>query len=301
MAMADLQFYHPQTLDEAFAFMSKSPETTKAAAGGTDLCLQIKEKQIDVDALVDLVPISELRSIQERNGSIVLGPTVTLNEVARHPLMHDHFPGLTEAAFSIGSPQIRNRGTLGGNIGRASPAGDCSVALLSLDGRIRLRRTGGTRVISLDEFFVGPGEHIGQRDELITEIILAPRPVQAGSSFLKLGRRKALVLAIAAVAAYVELDEKANIKEARIALGSLAPTPRRSPQAEGILRGARVSFEAFEAAGQAALEDISPIDDLRASAEYRKSVTPVLVRRALISAATRAGAILLSEEKRGDL
>ena len=144
---------------------------------------------------------------------------------------------------------------------------------------------------------MGPGEHIGQNDELITEIILPARPKQAGSSFIKLGRRKALILAIAAVAAYVELDESANIKEARIALGSLAPTPCRGYQAERVLKGAAVSFEVFEAAGQAVLADISPIDDLRAGSHYRKSVTPILVRRALISAAMREGAIVLNESR----
>lgn len=295
--MGEPKFYHPQNLDEALSFLDKEPQVTRVVAGGTDLFLQVREAQMNAKFLVDLSHIPELQFIQKQNESIVLGPTLTLNEIIRSQLLCDRFPGLIEAAKSIGSPQIRNRGTVGGNIGRASPAGDCSVALLSLNARTTLRNARASRTVPLTEFFVGPGSHMGQEDELISEITLPLCAKQSGSSFIKLGKRKALVLAIAAVAAYIELDENAKIKEVRLALGSLAPTPCRSFRAEEVLKGHLVSMGAFEEAGQAALADIRPIDDLRASAEYRKMVTPVLVRRALISAAERAGAIILSKPR----
>jgi CO/xanthine dehydrogenase FAD-binding subunit len=295
--MGELKFYHPRNLDDALSFLNQDPQVTRVVAGGTDLFLQVREKQIKAQFLVDLSHVPELQFVQKQNGSIVLGPTLTLNDVIRSQLLRDRSPGLIEAASSIGSPQIRNRGTVGGNIGRASPAGDCSVALLSLNARITLRSVRASRTVSLAEFFVGPGSHIGKEDELISEITLPICVKQSGSSFIKLGKRKALVLAIAAVAVYIELDENAKIKEVRIALGSLAPTPCRSFRAEEVLRGRLVSTGVFEEAGQAALDDISPIDDLRASAQYRKMVTPILVQRALISAARRAGAIILGKSE----
>ena len=293
--MGDPKFYHPQNLDETLSFLNREPQATRVVAGGTDLYLQVREKQIMAKFLVDLSHVTELQSIQKQNESVVLGPTLTLNEVIRSQLFRDRFLGLIEAASSIGSPQIRNRGTVGGNIARASPAGDCSVALLSLNARITLRNVRASRTVPLEKFFVGPGSHIGQEDELISEITFPICSKQSGSSFIKLGKRRALVLAIAVVAVYVEVGENAKIKEVRIALGSLAPTPCRSFHAEEILKGRLVSMQAFEEAGQAALTDVSPIDDLRASAQYRKLVTPILVQRALILAAGRAGAIILGK------
>jgi CO/xanthine dehydrogenase FAD-binding subunit len=292
--MGNLTFYHPRNLEEALAFLSQEPAATKVVAGATDLFLQVKESQGNTKYLVDLVGVRELQFIREGQETIDLGPTLTLNQAAQNPLLRTKFPGLAEAAIRIGSPQIRNRGTLGGNMGRASPAGDCSVALLCLGAGVTLRSARSTRMIPLAEFFQGPGRHAGQADELISEIILPVRPERSGSSFVKLGKRKTLILAVAAVAAYLELDENANIKEARIALGSVAPTPCRGPHAEKSLVGRPVSIRTFEESGQAALSDISPIDDLRASADYRRMVIPVLVRRALVLAAQRAGAILLS-------
>lgn len=292
--MGKLLFYHPRNLDDALSFLSQEPTVTKVVAGGTDLFLQVKENQVNVTYLVDLLRLPELQFIHEEQETITLGPNLTLNRVAQSPLLRSRFPGLIEAVSTIGSPQIRNRGTIGGNMGRASPAGDCSVALLSLGAGVTLTCARGTRMIPLSEFFLGPGLHAGQPDEVISEVILPVLPQRSGSSFVKLGKRKTLVLAIAAVAAYIELDENAIIKEARIALGSTAPTPCRGFHAEKTLVGRPVSTRTFEESGVAALADIRPIDDLRASAEYRKMVTPVLVRRALVLAGQRAGAMILN-------
>jgi len=292
--MGKLLFYHPRNLDDALTLLSQESSVTKVVAGGTDLFLQVKENHVNVKYLVDLLSVPELQFIHEQKETITLGPTLTFSQVVQSPMLRSRFPGLIEAVSSIGSPQIRNRGTVGGNIGRASPAGDCSVALLGLGAQVTLRGARGTRMIPLIEFFLGPGLHTGHTDEVISEVILPVFPQRSGSSFVKLGKRKTLILAVVAVAAYIELDENAKIKEARVALGSTAPTPCRGLHAENTLIGRPVSTRTFEESGQAALSDIRPIDDLRASAEYRKMVTPILVRRALVLAAQRAGAIILN-------
>lgn len=293
--MRELTFYHPHSLEEALECLARDPEATKVVAGGTDLYLQVREKQVDAKFMVDLSHIPELHFFRDEAGGTTLGPTLTFAELMQNQTLCRRFPGLVEAAGRIGSPQVRNRGTVGGNIGRASPAGDCSVALLSLGAEVTLRSLKEQRTVPLSEFFTGPGSHIGRPEEVITEIRLPAWAGRSGCSFIKLGKRKALILAIAAVAAYVELDEKSRVRLARVALGSLAPTPRRSFSAEAALEGQPASMEAFVEAGQAALADIDPIDDLRASADYRREVTPVLVRRALSMAAECARSLDLDK------
>jgi CO/xanthine dehydrogenase FAD-binding subunit len=184
-------------------------------------------------------------------------------------------------------PQTRNRGTLGGNIANASPAGDTLPPLLTLDARVKLVSQGDERVIPLAEVLIGPGQTAIEPDEVLYSVSFSPMSESSGTAFLKLGNRKGMNIAVASVATAIHLTSDGEVDDVRIAFGSVAPTAVRSPQAESIIMGHPPGEELFEEAARAAMQDISPISDLRASAAYRRHAAAQLLRRALQSAVER--------------
>ncbi|RLB35493.1 MAG: xanthine dehydrogenase family protein subunit M, partial [Deltaproteobacteria bacterium] len=173
---------------------------------------------------------------------------------------------------------------IGGNLVSARPAADFPPSLLAYDARVVLKSRKGERQIPLDEFFKGPGETMAESGEILTRVVLPKSPEGAGSAYIKLGLRKALEISLVNVAAYLALDEGGAVREARIALGSVAPTPVRAPSGEQVLVGEKPSDALFAEAGKRAVADTSPIDDFRASAAYKRDMVKVLTRRALSQA-----------------
>ncbi len=262
-------FYQPLTVEEAITYLAK--ENTMACAGGTNLYVDRKHgKFLDRD-YVSLDKLQELKQVEEKADGWHIGSMVNFARAEKLEI-----PGakcFSLAAAQVGAPQIRNRGTVGGNIISASPAADSVPALMALDAKVVLKSMSGERVVALSEFMKGPGKTDLKPGELMTEIIL---PSGKGCSvFSKAGKRNALAIAICNQAVYME-TENSKITEVRVALGSVAPTAVRAYRAEELLKGteeAALDCGEFKAAlKEALLKDICPIDDVRASKEYRQSV-----------------------------
>jgi len=274
----DLDYLAPTTVDEAIAL--KAMPGTAWLMGGTDLLPQMRAGRKAPERLVDLKRIPGLHEIREvADGGLSIGAAVPLADIETHPGVLDRFPLLAECAKTVGAWPLRQRATLGGNLCNASPAADTAVALLVLDAEVKVASTAGRRSIPIREFFLGPGQAAIHPGELVTEIVLPGAAAGFRGSYLRLSRRKGMDLATVGV-----LVGKSNgtlPARWRVALAAVAPTPLRLRAVEELLeaKGAAVACEAAEAARVAC----RPITDLRGSAEYRREMVSVLVRRGVES------------------
>jgi carbon-monoxide dehydrogenase medium subunit len=276
----------PTSLKEALTILHENPEISPLA-GGTDLLIQIKESQRPVLAVMSLKRVQEVHEFTS-NGWLSIGSSVTVGDVARDPRVQQEFTALAASAGLIGSVQIQNMATVGGNICNASPSADTAPALLALDAKVVLASVQGERTLPLDEFFLGPGKTVLQPGEILRSIQLAQLEAHSGSFYYRLTPRACMDIAVVGAAAMLSLDERGMIQKARIALGAVAPTPIRAYKAEIDLIGEAPSDELFSQAAEVAMGESSPIDDLRASAEYRRHLVKVLTQRALRQALARA-------------
>lgn len=261
-------FYQPKTVEEALALKARLGTAARFLAGGTDLVVMMKKGRLTLEEVVDLSRLTELSETRDEGETLYVGALCAHRTLETWPI-----PVLADAARRVGGPQIRNRGTVGGNVGTASPAGDVSVALLALDAEIELLSLRGLRTMPLREFFHGVGRTAIAPDELIAGFRFR-RPLQ--SAFYKNGKRNSV--AISVVCAGVALDPDGN---PAIALGSVAPTPLRLLKTEAFLRERGIDPETVQEAGRLASEEVSPITDHRASAEYRRAVAGIAVTRLL--------------------
>jgi CO/xanthine dehydrogenase FAD-binding subunit len=276
----------PQTLDEALSLLSDPGG--QPIAGGTDLIPVMQAGRLHPRRVMDLSRLSALRGVAQDDGGVVrIGALTTHAQLEALAWLWERATVLAESARSVGGVQTRQRGTVGGNLVHASPAADVALALLALEAQVTLRSLRGTRRVRLKEFLTGPGQTVRHDDELLTEVTFALPDLASGSAFFKLGKRSAMVIAVVSVAAVITLAE-GLIRDARIALGSVAPTVVRASQAEAMLRGRTPDELLFRQAGEIARQEAQPIDDFRASAEYRRRMVAVLTRRALEKAYARA-------------
>ncbi len=283
--MTGLGYFQPQTVEEAVNFLGKHPDTAKILAGGTDLFVKMKGRTIRPlpEVLVDISRIKSLREIAVEQGWLRIGPLLCHREISESALIKEKAAVLARAAGEVGSPQIRNRGTVGGNVMNASPAADTVPALLVLDAQVQIRGPEYGRVLALSDFFTGPGTTALLPGELIEAFKVRPIAPEEGTAFLKIGRRKALIISITNGAVWLRV-EKGMIAAARIALGAVAPTPVRLEQVEKWLAGKPAGAQVFAEAGSMASKMISPIDDVRGKAVYRRSLAKVIVARCLQTA-----------------
>ncbi len=265
--------------------MEKGP-TSRILAGGTDLLVQSRSEKVIFTHLIDLKGVEGLSSIRLLDGKIAIGALTPIGEVHKSELVRAMFPVLADACGQLGSSQTRNKATIGGNLCNASPSAETACPLLVLDAAVKILGFKSVRVVSVHEFFVGPGQTVLGSGEIVKEIVIPFREGILGTSYQKLGRRKAMEIAIANVAVAVTRKENTCL-ESRIALGAVAPVPMRALKAEAILRGAPWTEEALEEAAMSAAEACQPISDIRASEWYRRKMVRVLVRRALRSAWNR--------------
>lgn len=290
MLLPKFEYHEPLTVDEACRIMGELGRSAKLLAGGTDLIVNMKKKVLSPSHVVSLSGIADLKELDSANGTVKIGACLTASEIAQSETILKSFSALSKGAGSLGSPLIRNLATIAGNLASARPAADFPPALLAYDGQVVLVKSSGERIVPLADFFKGPGQTVMEPDELLTQIILPKPPAGSGAGFIKLGVRKTLEISLTNVAAYLALDQDGSIKTARVFLGSVAPTPLRSPSAEKVLTGERPAEALFEKAGEAAAGDSKPIDDFRASAEYKKAMVAVLTKRALNMAFKEANA-----------
>jgi CO/xanthine dehydrogenase FAD-binding subunit len=271
-------YYKPTELSEALSLLATDGAKAWPVAGGTDL---VTEKDPRVEVLVDISTL-DLSYIKPTSQGIVIGATTIFSEIESSSLLEKNpYRILACAASLVGTPQIRNMGTIGGNICRPSPCADTAPVLLVLDAMIHVVGPKGQRQIQISDFFKDVAQDALEHGELVTEIHLPPFPVRTGASFIKKGRVAVGDLSLASVATCVILDDQDRCKEVRIALGSVAPIPLRVKNAERILRNKKPESALFEEVAAAASEEIKPISDVRASAEYRRVLSRTLVERAL--------------------
>lgn len=280
MISKNIDYIAPENVTEALDLMSEYAQTASVLAGGTDVIPRLRAGTLKPGYLIDLrkLPIDHLEIEGNR---VRLGARLTQADVLASSDILTLFPALGEACQVMAGPSIRNRATLGGNIVNASPAADCVPPLLIYDAEVVLEKVTSQRVVPLDEFFLGPGETVIQAEELLTEIRIPIPHVGTGSKFIKVGVRNAMAIAVASVAIRLSFNGDMKIQKARIALGSVAPTPIRAYSAETLLEGERPTELLFKLAANEAEASASPISDLRANKDYRKRMVNVLVKRCL--------------------
>ncbi|NMF89402.1 FAD binding domain-containing protein [Aromatoleum petrolei] len=273
----------PQSLDEALGILQQDEVTI--LAGGTDLMPQTKAGRIGFKpTLMNIGRVAGLKGVTLDGQHLRIGALTTISELLRDPLIAQHAPVLAEACDHFASDQIRNAGTLGGNINNASPAGDTLVPLIVLDAEVELasKPNGSvtTRRMPLAEFFTGPGRTKRAANELLTAVrIPLPKPGHV-ARFYKFGTRPALDISTISIG-IAGIKRDGALTDTRVAFGAVAPTPVRAPRTEAALEGRRLNAEAIEAAADAARDEVSPIDDVRASAWYRKELIHNMTRRML--------------------
>ncbi len=269
-------------LEDALDALATSGERARVVAGATDLMLELQRKvRRGVDVLVDVTRISGLDQVTlDADGWVHVGPLVTHNQAVVSPVLRRYGFPLAQASWGVGSPQIRNRGTIAGNLVTASPANDTIVPLMALGAQVTLRSTRGERTVPLAEFYTGVRRTVMMPDEMLTDIAFPAMRANQRGVFLKMGLRQAQVISVVSAAAVLTFDGDV-VEDARITLGAVAPTIIRAPEAEAVLKGRRLDEEVIAQAARLAAEAARPIDDLRASADYRRRMVEVLVKRGL--------------------
>jgi carbon-monoxide dehydrogenase medium subunit len=275
--MRHYQYFKPKSLQEVWELKEKIPDA-RFIAGGTDVMVGIRNGEINPFALLSLRSLPGLDSI-EVSETTRIGALTTITDLIHHPALNAKFPILVQAAKELGSPQIRNVATIGGNLCNCSPCADMAPPLLVLEAKVRLQSSRGSRVIPLQEFFVGPKESGLAPHEILTDILLEPVSHDAKAIYLKKGRMR-MDLAVVSVALLVEMEVKKCLK-ASIAVGSAAPVPLRLKKVEEIIEDTTLSPNIISQAQKLASESITPITDIRGSAEYRREIVGIYVKRAL--------------------
>ena len=280
--MRAFDYIRTGTIDETCSALAQYAPDARILAGGTDLLLELRRPDSKLpEVVIDISFLKKFDTIDSVDGSVCLKPLATHTQLLRSSILHQHAPLLAAAASLIGSPQIRNRGTVGGNIMNAAVCADTIPPLVALGARVTLESKRGSRQMGIDELIVRPYATIARPDELLTEIRFQKLSRKARSAFIKLGRRNALSIARLSVAAVIEQNTQGEIVDARIAPGAAFSKWGRAGEAEKMLIGEKPSEELFAAAGQKVSELMIAETGRRWSTEYKEPVVAVLVRRAL--------------------
>jgi CO/xanthine dehydrogenase FAD-binding subunit len=286
--LPDFDYVSFTDLGETLNFLTLYGDESKVIAGGTDLLIKLSAGEAKANYVVNLLNIAEFSQIETHDDRISIGPTATHTELEYSPILNKFAPVLCRGAGVIGSPQIRNQGTIGGNIGNASPAADTVPALMVLNSRIKVISKRGERWVPVADFFVSPHETILASDELIGEIEVEKLPENTLFSFQRVARRRAMDIAQMSVAVILFMDDEGDrIREARIAPGSVTPTPVRISEAEKILEGKPATEEIIELAAMEVSNRAIDETDLQWLPEYKKPALKGLVIRAINDALRR--------------
>ena len=281
--MPRFEYLRPGSLDEALALLADTAQGgCRVYAGGTDLMPKLKKRLLDVPrAVVDLKGVAGLDRISYSDtDGLSIGALATIAQVAANEVVNAKYPALAQGAANIASTHIQNRGTIVGNICSALPSADSAPALLALNAQVRCVGPQGQRLVPLVEFFTGPSATSLAPGELVSEILVPPAPAGQTGVYFKLSPRARMDLAVVGVAVVGTLAG-GQVSDVRIGLGAVAPTPIRAGEAEAGLAGKELTGQARQEAAQAAAAQAKPIDDHRASADYRRLMVEVLVRRGL--------------------
>ena len=282
MLLPKFEFHEPGSVGEACEILAVYGAKAKLIAGGTDLMVNMKKKIVAPQHLVCLSKIASMHAIEAKDSRVVIGGRYTVAELTVDKLVEEKLGALRAGARALGSPLVRNRATIGGNIGSARPAADLPPSLIAYGATVLLESSRGNREVLLGKFFKGPGFTVLDLGEVLTEVrVPVPRDGE-GAGYMNLGVRKAQDCNVVNVASFIALNDKdGRIAKARIVMGSVGPIPLRAPSAEAVLMGEKPGESLFLKAGEAARQDCTPIDDFRGAANYRKAMVGVLTKRTL--------------------
>jgi carbon-monoxide dehydrogenase medium subunit len=291
--MHKFTYVAPRTLNEAISMYESRNGRAKYIAGGTDVLVKMKEGKLAPDCLISLKHIiaQDRPFLNTESGELYIGAFMTHRSIERSPLVQHRYPILHDAVKNIGSVQIRNVATIGGNLVNAVPSADGAIPLIALDGKAHIYGPKGYRLVELARFFLGPGQCDIQGAEILTEIIIPPLAPRTGGAYTKHGRREAMELPMLGVGVLVSLEpDLATCAKARICLGVAAPIPFRPREAERYLTGKPVTADTLSEAGRIAAGESRVRDSIRGVAWYRREMVGVLVKRMGLLALERAKA-----------
>jgi carbon-monoxide dehydrogenase medium subunit len=283
--MEAFDYMRPTSVADACALLREAGGTARPLAGGTDILVQMREGKLRPAALVSLRDVPGLRSVRrEQDGGLTIGAATRLIDVETSPdVLRDH-AALVEAASWIGSVQVRDRATIGGNLCNAAPSADTAPILIAYGSSVTISDGRDERTLPLEDFFTGPGETVLEPGELLTAISVPPAPAHSHAKYYKTFRSAMDCCTVGVAVLVVFAPDSKVVEEARVVLGAIAPTPIRAPRCEEMLRGKELDSALMASVGALAAEEARPIDDVRASAEYRRVLAEVLTKRALAAA-----------------
>ena len=277
--MQQFQFYSAKSTAEALSYLADKGARCKIIAGGTDLIPTLRLEAIHPEYVLNILEVESLGGIKQEDPFVRIGPTTTFAEMEESEILHRHFPMLVQAAASVGGPQIRNRGTIGGNIANGSPAADVLPAVLALDGELELQsKTRGIRMLPLAEAVEAPYKTRLMADEMLTGIVIRKLGKGTRSVFEKLGRRNAMARARMNLSIVLQLDPQERVKDLRIVPGAVMPAARRMRRAENILVGEKPESSLIEASVEALAEEMVQVAGVRGSTGYKVPVLKNKVR-----------------------
>ncbi|WP_331445813.1 xanthine dehydrogenase family protein subunit M [Natranaerobius thermophilus] len=292
MILSEFDYLAPESLSEALNILDKADNEPCLLAGGTDVMIHLKEEEIKPQQVINLKQIPELNFIKEENGYIKIGAMTTFSTIEKSNLIQDRAKALAKACGEVGSPQIRNTGTVGGNIVNASPAADSVPALMALDAKVVLANKEGERELALDEFLCGINQTVIKPNEILTHIYFKTPKIDSISEFEKLGRRKALAIARLSVGFYAEVEpENKVLQDVRISLGAVAKNPFRAVEAEEYLKGKKLNEDVITETVEKISEIAAVTLGNRSSAPFKRESIKGVAKKALIKAMDSADKI----------
>jgi CO/xanthine dehydrogenase FAD-binding subunit len=287
MLLPKFEYFAPKTMEEACSLLAKYKGEARVLAGGTDLLVQMKNREVIPRYLINIKDIPNLDYIRyDDKEGLRIGALTPIEALKTSILIRRRFGILSQAAAVLGTVQIRNRGTIAGNLCNASPAAETAPALITLAAKARIVGVAGERAVALEDFFVGPGQTVLEASEILTEIQVPNLPPRSGGAYLKHSIKR-MDIAIVGVGVIITLNGEV-CNDIKIALGAVASTPIRAKKAEEIIRGQGLDSELMERAAQIASEESRPIDDIHSYAQYRKQMVKVLAKEAMKQAGDEA-------------
>ena len=289
--MKPFEYIAPKDISQAFNSLEEFGEESKLMAGGTDLLVQLKQGHLAPKVLIDLKKISGLSGIRfEESTGLHIGALTSVAEIESSKIIRVQSPVLFQAAGLLGSVQVRNKATIGGNICRAAPSGDLIPPLLVLNSKVIIKSLNGKRIVDLEDFFLGSGKTTLKKNEILTEILVPPPKVAGHGVYIKHGRRKSVDLAVVGVAVFLSLNPESFLCERfRLALASVAPVPMRAYEAEIVLHGNKITESLIDSCADAAMKTCNPISDVYGKEWFKRELVKVLVSRAIKNAAHLQG------------
>ncbi len=277
--MGDFRFFRPTALAELLDFKAKEGSKARILDGGSNVLVYINEGSIAGGTLVDVKSLEAIKGIEERDGRLEIGAGELIADIMDSDLIRKKVPFLREVLQKFANPLVRNMATLAGNIADSSPIGDTIPPLLVLEAEVVAASARGERVILLEEFFTGPGQNVLIDDEVILKVRF-PLPTKGRGGHIKLGLRRGTSCSVASAAVWVAADKK-QVQDIRIALGGVAPTPIRARKTEEAFKGQSLDWDRIAELSERVMEEVSPITDVRGSAEYRRQVSAGLLAKAM--------------------